>query len=170
MSLITSSDSITLWQNVVRDAEINCSIKLNRELEAYLVSLLSRYTNQPEMTKSVFATALLDALQNDTNKRATQLRDVGDRCLLFTGLFPRIAQKRRVKLRYFVDVGRTAYHAISTRSDLFGILAIQFVSLMDVLQSIRQPPDMLPLEAYEQWQELGSQRAYQLLKKMVSYP
>lgn len=167
MSLITNANSLILWQDLVRDAEDNCDIQLNQELEAYLVSLLSRYLNKPEMTKTVFATSLLEALQDDSTHRLAHLRDVGDRCLLFTGLFPRIAQKRQVKLSYFVDVGRSAYYAVSTTGDLFGSLAIKFVILMDVLQSIRQPPDMLPLEAYEQWQELGSQRAYRLLQSFI---
>lgn len=167
MSLIINVNSLVLWQDLVRDAEDNCDIQLNKELEAYLVSLLSRYLNKPEMAKTVFATALLEALHEQTTKRQVYLRDVGDRCLLFAGLFPRVAQKRRVKLSYFVDVGRSAYHAISATSDLFDSLAVKFVTLMDVLQSIRQPPDMLPLEAYEQWQELGSQRAYQLLQSLI---
>jgi len=166
MSLITSSsDSIKLWQDVVREAEASCAIRLQQDLEIYLVSLLSRYTNKPEMTKTIFAISLLEAMQDDSNQRSTQLRDVGDRCLLFAGLFPRVAQKRQVKLRYFVDIGRGAYYAISTM-EIFGSLALKFVSLMDILQAIRQPPDMLPLEAYEQWQELGSKRAFQLLKNM----
>lgn len=167
MSLITHENSQLLWQDLVRDAEDTCDIRLNQELETYLVSLLSRYLNKPEMTQSVFATALLEALQAEDVKRQTYLRDVGDRCLLFAGLFPRIAQKRHVKISYFVDVGRSAYYAISATGDLFGSLAIKFVILMDVLQSIRQPPDMLPLEAYEQWQELGSKRAYQILKSLT---
>ncbi len=167
MSLITNENSLILWQDLVRDAEDTCEVELNQELEAYLVSLLSRYLNKPEMAKSVFATALLDALQEESARRQTHLRDVGDRCLLFAGLFPRVAQKRHVKISYFVDVGRSAYYAISATGDLFGSLAVKFVILMDVLQSIRQPPDMLPLEAYEQWQELGSRRAYQILKSLT---
>lgn len=167
MSLITNENSLILWQDLVRDAEDSCAIQLNQDHEAYLVSLLSRYLDKPEMAKSVFATALLDALQDESAKRQTHLRDVGDRCLLFAGLFPRIAEKRRIKLRYFVEVGRSAYYAISATGDLFGSLAVKFVILMDVLQSIRQPPDMLPLEAYEQWQELGSQRAYRLLQSLI---
>jgi hypothetical protein len=169
MSLITNANSLILWQDLVRDAENSCAIHLNEKLETYLISLLTRYLNKPEMTKSVFATALLEALEDSNNNRYAQLRDVGDRCLLFAGLFPRIAEKRRVKLRYFVDVGQSAYYAIAATEDLFSTLALKFVPLMDVLQSIRQPPDMLPLEAYEQWQELGSQRAYQLLKSMTGH-
>src|SRR5262249_52839092 len=96
----------------------------------------------------------------------SSLQNVGDQCLLFVGLFPHAAEKKHVKINYFVDLGRSAYANIShTVNDLYWSLAIQFVALMDVLQSIRHTPDLLPLEAFEQWSELDSQRALQILNE-----
>lgn len=169
MGLLTSTTSLALWQDVIKHAENRCSVTLEQELEAYLVSLLIRYTNKPEVLKQIVATAFMEALQQRENQRNMSLQYVGDQCLLFAGLFPRIAEKRHVKLSYFIDLGRSSYAAISSKADdLYGSLAIQFVVLMDVLQSIRQYPDLLPLEAYDQWIEVGSQRALKILGEYTS--
>jgi len=164
MELLTNTTSLALWQDVVRRAEGQCDVILDEHLESYLVMLLNRYTNRPEMINRVIATAFLEAIDLPNQQRLFSLQEVGDQCLLFAGLFPKIAEKRQVKLGYFVDMGRSAYSAISdTTNDLYGNLAIQFVILMDILQSIRTNPELMPMEAYEQWQELGSQRAYKIL-------
>ncbi|OGT38446.1 MAG: hypothetical protein A3F11_09970 [Gammaproteobacteria bacterium RIFCSPHIGHO2_12_FULL_37_14] len=169
MDLLTSTTSLVLWQEVVKHAENRCCITLKRELETYLISLLMRYTNQPDVAKQIAATAFLNALHLSETERHVSLQRVGDQCLIFTGLFPRLAEKRLVKINYFVDLGRSAYSAISHKTnDLYGSLALQFVVLMDVLQSIRPHSDLLPFEAYEQWNELGSQRALQALKKYTA--
>lgn len=169
MNVLTNSTPIILWQDVVKHAESRCSITLKEELEAYLVSLLVRYTNKPEIVKQIVATAFLEAMQKREKQRNMSLQDVGDQCLLFAGLFPRAAEKRNVKIGYFVDLGRSAYSAISAKTtDLYGSLAVEFVVLMDVLQSIRQVPDLLPLEAYDQWMEVGSQRALKILNEYTA--
>lgn len=165
MTLLTSTTPRVLWQDVVKHAETRCAITLEGELENYLVSLLMRYTSQPEIAKQIFATAFLEALQLREHERSVSLQHVGDQCLLFAGLFPKAAAKRHVKIGYFVDIGRSAYGAISkTTDDLYGSLAIQFVVLMDVLQSIQPHAELMPFEAYEQWEQVGSQRAFELLK------
>jgi hypothetical protein len=165
MTLLTSQTPIALWHNVIKEAEEQCDIILNEELEAYLISLLMRYIDKPEVAQQIFATAFLEGLQKPQQQRHLSLQNVGDQCLLYAGLFPRHAAKHHVKLTYFVDLGRAAYANISNvTNDLYSALAFQFVVLTDILQSIRQPPDLLPLEAYEQWSELGSQRALTILQ------
>lgn len=168
--LTTGKTELIMWQDVIRHAEERCSIALQEELEAYLVSLLIRYTNKPEVAKQIIATAFLDALNSHTlqqiAERNISLQHVGDQCLLFAGLFPHAAEKKQVKISYFVEIGRAAYAEVSTTAhDLYWSLAYQFVLLTDVLQSIRPDPDLLPLEAYEQWNDIGSQRALKLLRE-----
>lgn len=165
MTLIINDSSLILWHEVIKTAENRCSISLNDDLEAYLISLLIRYSNKPEVAQQIFAKAYLEALQKRSNQRNESLQTVGDKCLLYAGLFPHHAEKRHVKITYFVDLGRSAYAGISkTANDLYWALALQFVALMDVLQSIRQSPELLPIEAYEQWDKLGSKRAFQVLQ------
>lgn len=169
MNLLTGATPI-LWQDLVKLAEDRCSVTLEHEVEAYLVTLLSRYTNKPEVAKQILATAFLKALNANKPQRELSLQDVGDQCLLFAGLFPRVTQKRLVKVSYFVDLGRSAYASISNKTnDIYDLLALQFVVLMDVLQSLREPPHhLMPIEAYELWQEVGSHRALKILQEYTS--
>lgn len=168
MTFLVNDSSQELWYDVIKAAETSCAIKLNREIENYLVTLLIKYTNQPELTHRLFAKRFLEALQSQSTDRFNELRSVGDECLLFAGLYPRAAAHKLVKINYFVDLGRSAYTQLSEHisvNDLFRRLAYQFIALMDVLQSIRSDHDLLPLEAYEQWKELGSKRALQILQR-----
>ncbi len=165
MTLLTNKSTLGLWQEVIAHAEERCAIQLHQELEMYLVSLLMRHTNHPELAKQIFAKAFLKAVQLHSQERMHALQCVGDECLIYAGLFPKTAAKRLVTISYFVNLGKSAYSAISYKTnDLFDSLSIQFVSLMDVLQSISHSNDLLPLEAYEQWDQVGSLRALNLLK------
>ena len=165
MQLLTNANPLALWQDVIKQAENRCEVMLKQELEAYLATLLNRYTNQPELIKQTLAKGFLAAQQQTQHERQFSLQVVGDQCLLFAGLFPATAEKRLVSIGYFVEIGRSAYSSISScANDLFQLLAMQFVVLMDVLQSIREYPDLLPLQAYDQWQEVGSLRALRILR------
>ena len=66
-------------------------------------------------------------------------------------------------------MGKYLDSAISNSSnDLYDLLAKQFVTLMDILQSIRhyadEFPDLLPMQAYDLWNEAGSRRALKVLQ------
>jgi hypothetical protein len=168
MHVIANDDVTSLWRNTVQEAEHQCAISLKQELEAYLISLLVNYSKRPALAKQVFAFALLEA---QASHDELALQQTGDQCLLFAGLFPKNVERKLVKISYLVDMGRFAYTTLSHRTDdLFSHLAGQFVTLMDVLQSIRAESTLLPLEAYEQWQELGSQRALRILQSYTRRP
>lgn len=171
--ILLNSTPIALWHDIIQEAEINCEIDLREELEAYLVYLMMRYTSKTEFIKQNMAINLLQGLKLPNNSKQVALQEVGDQCLLFTGLFPNIGSKRLVKISYFVNLGQSAYGAISVkRNDLYHSLAKQFVPLVDVLQSVRhytdQIPDLMPLQAYDLWNETGSQRALKVLKKLTN--
>src|SRR3569833_1614669 len=134
-------------------------------LVCYLVFLLMRFTEKPEIAASVMALDYLRSMQLSGHLAQDQLREVGDKCLLYSGLFPERAARRRVKVSYFVDLGRSAYQHLSGRlghdaATLYQRLAYTFVGLMDVLQTMRElgqqqaRPD--PLRAYELWRDTGS--------------
>lgn len=174
MSIVTNVTTTALWHQVVHEAEESCSVTLNEELESYLVFLLMRYIDKPEFVKHVIASEFLQSLELDSIQQEVALREVGDKCLLFAGLYPSIAKKRLVRVSYFVNLGQAAYFRISRKSnDLYEGLSHQFVALMDILQSIRhyskQYPDLLPLEAYELWNDTGSQRALAILKQYTHH-
>jgi hypothetical protein len=165
MALLIRETSEYLWHEVIKSAEHRCSITLNDELEAYLISLLIRYSNKPEVAQQIFANNYLEAMQQQNKLRDVSLQNVGDQCLLYAGLFPQQAEKRHVKITYFIDLGRAAYATISkTGNDLYWVLSLQFVAMMDVLQSIPEEPVLQPIEAYDQWEKYGSKRALQILR------
>ncbi|HEX2549076.1 MAG TPA: hypothetical protein VHM20_04550 [Gammaproteobacteria bacterium] len=164
MGLLHQSTSVQLWHDLVTDAEKICDISLEQEVESYLVFLLIRYTTSPEVIQQIMGTDFLQGVQLSPKLREVALQNVGDKCLLFSGLFPILAKKRLVKISYFVRLGQSSYATISkSQNDIYGLLSHQFVALMDVLQSVKNH-DLLPLDAYELWHETGSQRAYALLK------
>jgi hypothetical protein len=168
MHVITAPNAIVLWQDVIKNAEGINAIQLDSVVENYLVWLLHRHTANPGLINQVAATGFLHAMQLTDQQRNVSLQRVGDQCLLYSGLFPRMTQRYSLNIHYFIDLGRSAYLNISDQTtDLYSALALQFVVLMDVLQAIRQPIDLLPLEAYNQWQELGSERSLRILQSYV---
>ncbi len=169
MQILTHSTDTALWLQMIHDAEASCSVSLNAEMETYLVFLLARYLSRTDLANQRVAPTFLEGMHLSPTLRTVVLQGVGDRCLLLSGLYPRVATKRLVRISYFVNLGRLAYRVISEKeNDLYASLEQQFVPLMDVLQSIRQQ-DMqsclMPLEAYELWRETGSQYALTILKQ-----
>lgn len=174
--LVLNPTHVSQWHALIEEAQQSVDCKLDEDLESYLVFLLIRFTTKPEIANRILAMDYLESLQQEGKQRLNNLKDVGDHCLIYSGLFPQRATRRRVKISYFVDLGRSAYREVSEHAnnsiDLFQELAHSFVSLMDVLQSIRslgnEQPCLEPLQAYDLWQETGSKHAYQTLMKSSS--
>lgn len=169
MKVLSNATPVAIWHEVILEAEGHCGTHLQTELEAYLVFMLVRYMNQPSIVQQIMASHFLEAIHAGYHESELLLQRVGDICLLFSGFFPGIAEKRKVNIPYFIQLGRTAYSTISqSNDDIYHQLDLQFVPVMDVLQAMRQYskecPDLLPLQAYELWHECGSQRAFSILQ------
>lgn len=176
-SLLLEPTSTAQWQSLVKEAEEHCSCDLGEELESYLVFLLMRFLKQPEMVGAVMAMDYLNSQNTTGCLKLEHLRDIGDKCLLFSGLFPQQAQRRLVKISYFVNMGRTAYIQLSdnvsvTMANLYRDIAQGFVPLMDVLHTVREMENGRPvisvLEAYDLWQDTGSKKALNTLRAATS--
>jgi hypothetical protein len=162
------------WLSLVNEAESAAALHLDEEIQSYLVFLLMRFTERPELAASVLAVEYLQSMQSQGRIGHDQLRNVGDKCLLYSGLFPERAERRRVKISYFVDLGRSAYQQLSDRMEhsaaaMYHHLADAFVSLMDILQTMRSlgnPAKQLgPFHAFELWRDTGSRVALTTLRK-----
>ncbi len=158
------------WHALVTEAEKASSIVLPHELEGYLVLLLTRFTEQTHLAETVLALDYLEAQTVTGYAQGEALRDIADKCLLISGLFPQRADKRRVRISYFVEIGRSAYDTLAqskraSLSQLFSDLSQNFVSLMDVLLNCRQlPPQLLtPIQALELWSDTQSKFALKIL-------
>jgi hypothetical protein len=141
--ILTRESATALWQELVRDAESKAGRTLGEDLESYLVFTLMRHYRDAPLAHRVVAIEWLEALQREGRPRRDELRDVGDRCLLIAGLYPELAQRRRVPLEYFIDVGRSAYDQLACElraalAELYAQLARGFAQLVRVLVEVRR--------------------------------
>ncbi len=165
--ILELSGDVAQWHALVEEAEQHAGVHLDEELESYLVFTLMRYLRRPDMASRVLALDFLESFHQQARVRSESLRDVGDQCLLYSGLFPRRAERRRVRVSYYVDLGRSAYRnladGLSELARLFERMAEEFVSAMDILQAIRavggQEIGLGALQAHELWADTGSATA-----------
>jgi len=160
---ILEASNLAQWHALVKEAETQYGCQLDEVLESYLVFTLMRFMKDQAFGTQAIATNYLNAQHLSSALRADKLRDIGDECLLLSGLFPKRADKKLVRVSYYIDIGRSAYHRLSLNAqnataDLYGCLADTFVLLMDLLQTIRRfsAPALLPLQAYDLWNDTGS--------------
>lgn len=168
--------SLAQWHALVQDAEKAYGKLLSEDLENYLVILLQRFVDKPDIVRSVLALEYLENLIAKKTFKQEHLREVGDKCLLFSGLFPERAVRRRVNVSYFVELGQQSYYLLSqlnqkqtALAELFQELDRQFVCLMDTLQCMRELAgeqfSISPLQAEELWRRTGSQHAREVLRR-----
>ncbi|MCC4599037.1 hypothetical protein [Xanthomonas melonis] len=132
-----------LWQALVREAGQRTARPLDESREHYLVFVLLRFQRDAHLLSRTQALAWLHAQEQVGSVRADLLRDVGDGCLLIAGLFPGVAQRRRLSVEYFIDLGRGAYSEVAdTRcsdAGLFAQLADGYRELVQTLAALRTP-------------------------------
>ena len=162
-NLILESSTLAQWHALVKQAEKESGCHLDEVMESYLVFTLMRFMKDQALGAHAMAPDYLNLQNLPDAQRAEQLRNIGDKCLLLTGLFPKRAEKRLVRVSYYVDMGRAAYHHLSgcaqhASSGLYHQLAETFVLLMDLLQTIRRfsSPALQPIPSYELWNDTGS--------------
>ncbi|MBL4762113.1 MAG: hypothetical protein JKY93_05370 [Gammaproteobacteria bacterium] len=129
------------WHCLIGEAQQTSKRLLTEPLESYLVYMLMRFCKRPDAFNHAMALELLAT--NDMAVKDDKLRDVGDKCLLVSGLFPGIIEKRNVSSRYYVDLGRDAYSRLAhylpqASAELYQHLCQFFLDLMNVLQAIDQ--------------------------------
>jgi hypothetical protein len=136
-----------LWQALVRESAARGGVALDELQESYLVMVLLRYQGDDTLLARVQALDWLDACALPAATRSDAMRDVGDRCLLVAGLFPGLAERRRVRVEYFIDIGRGAYREVAALNRagyaaLFAQLQAGYRALVDTLSSLRggRPP------------------------------
>lgn len=146
MNGIHLSSSITAeWHSLVSDAEAQCGFHVDDSLRHYLIITLDHFTTDSQLASVVIAIDFLEGLESFGRIGNSLLRQVGDRCLLLSGLFPEQARKRLVNEEYFVSIGRQAYETIATvsiqaayHSELFHQLSEEFIHLTQILQAMRK--------------------------------
>lgn len=161
------------WKNLVSDAAASASIELNEDMESYLVFLLLRYLRRPDITSRVVSLDYLHAFLAMGARQKQQMQEVGDICLLYSGIYPQRARRKQVRISFFIRLGQTAYASLAeihnnTIARLYEELAQQFVPLMETLHAMRnfsmKETLLEPLEAFELWQDTGSRKELERLQ------
>ncbi len=173
--LILEPTATAQWHALVSEAEAAAARTLDETLESYLVFLLMRFVARPDLAGRTLAVEYLRGSAAQGQLQEAQLRDVGDLCLLLSGMYPQHAERRRVRVSYYVDLGRGAYGQLAERlrhagAGVYHQLCQGFVALMDVLQAMRSldgKPVMAPLQSLELWAATGSQSAWQRLREQT---
>ena len=150
-------------------AQQQCQVNLIEAQESYLIFLLMRFVNRPQLANSVVAMDFLHAMHEQGRWRQHQLQAVGDKCLLLSGLFPGWAQRKRVRISYFVALGQSAFLELSACEEDFYHVAEGFLMMMDVLQALRPVAELaqqlMPLATVEMLENAASQSAQQVFSE-----
>lgn len=147
--LLTGNSPTELWHDLVRQGEERAQRRLDEDTEAYLVFTLMRHYRDVPLAHRTMALEWLHALDQAGRDRQDGLRDVGDRCLLLAGLYPQLAERRRVNLGYFIELGRGAYDQLAGElrdalAALYRELACCFEDLVRVLLAVRDGGTAMP--------------------------
>lgn len=140
--LILHPTDMSQWHALVHEAQAATQLVLCENTESYLVFLLMRFSQGPKLIESIVALDFLESMRHPRPMQMQLMRDVGDKSLLFCGLFPGIAKKRHVSLSYFSELGQAAYLTVSEMHEkqsahLYIQLSEQFEVLQQILQAMR---------------------------------
>lgn len=141
MAFLLHTNPLAQFYTLVTEAQQQAHCSLQLDLESYLVFLLMRYVQKPEISSQLLGLKFLEARINPL-AYSEHLRDVGDGCLLLAGLFPDQAEKRRVSDTYWIELGQSAFSHLATytppaESQLYHTLCQEFVPLTCVLKATR---------------------------------
>jgi len=159
--LILHPTDMSQWHALVNEAQASTRLILHENMESYLVFLLMRFSQSPELAESVLAIDFLNAMQTAGTRQIDALRAVGDKSLLLCGLFPGVAEKRHVNLSYFTDLGQAAYLTVSelqaTEAALYHELSAQFTTLQNILNALNSLDSHLDLTDLPTFPDVGPQ-------------
>jgi hypothetical protein len=139
----------------------------------YVVQLLTGFMQRRAADDAEpLALKLARALESGGSEQRASLKEIGDVSLFVSGFFADSLRRKLVDVDYYVSIGGCAYNALrrfetDTFSPVFGELADNFVSFVDVLSEVSERSacgsnlDLLRL--YERWLKTGSSRSGHLL-------
>ncbi len=156
--LILNPSDTSQWHALVNEAQWLTDLHLDADMESYLVFLLMRFSQSTTWIDSVLALDVLESKQAIAQRKIEVLSEVGDKSLMFAGLFPGLAARRHVSLEYYTTMGRSAYLTVADMQSrqlaaLYHQLGQQFSTLQLILQSMR-------LDYYQAFRSKNSQRVW----------
>jgi hypothetical protein len=176
------------FRESINSAIDNQNVEIDPHTSHYVVNLLTLFARSEEFYDDSdehcgvrpLALMMADAAATDSpDRRTTSLQRIGDVALFTAGFFADSFAHRPVDIDYYVGMGGCAYGSLSdeikgtTRGmalvDVFRELAGKFLSLVDVLNEVRDgarlSADADVLRTYEVWRKTGSRRAAAILEQ-----
>ena len=137
------------WYHIYRLAQQRAGYSFTDELENYVILTLDHYTSHAELINEVLALEFLEHANLQSSQSCSQMRTLGDHCLILSGLFPENAAKKNVSLNYFIGLGQGCYSLLSDapkqlsqiNNETFIELSANFIGLMDILHHMRRLED-----------------------------
>lgn len=111
--LLTNTTEMAHWHQLVLDTQNAKGIYLSEPLENYLVLTLCAYTTRTSLASIVLAIEFLECINELSHQNLLKLRDVGDHCLILSGLFPERIKRKNISASYLENIGREAYYTLS---------------------------------------------------------
>ena len=121
--------------DLVIEAEGKSKTYLSEDIESYLVRLLARWFDKPEIPPDTpIAILLMQAMQDKNNK---QLVETADICLFYDGF--KIKQRHWPSYNYYKDMGTMAYGMayLNSKDDLYFRLETNFNTCSKILSTIK---------------------------------
>jgi len=180
----TYPSQMMAWHELLSEAEEKAKLQLEEDLKSYLIFVLMRLMKKPEMLFGAAALNYLESLVQFGESKRQSLRDVGDKCLLLSGFFPKQTIKRRVAADYFISLGSSAYRSLAEEFDarkgakelsgLYTLISKKFALMTIVLMAAKIPDEnteiVSPLLAYELQKRTGSSFFLEELSKKSRHP
>lgn len=140
--LILHPTETSQWHALLNEAQASSSCILDEDIESYLVFLLMRFSQTPALANSVLAMDFLHSLHSEGSRKLNLLQELGDKSLLFSGLYPGLAERKQVTVDYFINIGKSAYFSVAELdpakgSELFATLGENFIIMKTVLTKMQ---------------------------------
>lgn len=186
-AIVEATNVESFFHESVSDSISSQNVDVCDETVVYITQLLTHYVRSDQLfdededgvqLKPLAILYCNAAAARDHQTRRDHLKKLGDLALFVSGWFAHNLERRRVGVRYYVQMGECAYdwlsecRAASVRdrvfTRIFQDLATHFNEMRDVIAEIhmavesRSDSDLLGL--YELWQRSGSARAAELLR------
>lgn len=144
------STETSVFDQLVLAGEKEAQLPLPPQMHGFLVECLAEHLSDMRVMRRTLTFYHLRAMKASPHRSIALFKLAGDEALLVAGLFPGVAKKRNVPLRYFRHMGQAAYASVAARlmgigrpdhGRFFDDVAGYFIPLMTVLQGARQRPE-----------------------------
>lgn len=178
------------FYDIVSEKEKNAKIELSDYSKLYLMNLLKGLIEKNDffyrdiIGNDALAEAFMKALSEELLKKVQKIKAVGDLCLIYSGLFPDMLNKKLVDVDYFIQLGKVSFltlhriyvtmNSLSDLKNLYYSIFLDFLKLVTVMIEISKSFKLIDqnnlLKVYERWQKTKIQGLYEILKANNIHP